>query len=187
MGDFDDLDYDILYDCFCPKCGHSPIHSRDCTALFCDEGYIDESEDDPINCTPGNEFTMCKECKGTGFQQWCPSCGQDVSGLINPETNKPDVSITIYQADWIPGFAAYLHNYSLERPGKAHVVLNLGSLLSCVAAGDLERDELPYIVAECIMHEVIHVLEAWAGKEFSEERVEALIEKYRAKYPPVEE
>lgn len=38
------------------------------------------------------------------------------------------------------------------------------------------------MVAECIMHEVVHVLEEWAGVAFSEKKVEALIKNYRKKY-----
>jgi hypothetical protein len=51
-----------------------------------------------------------------------------------------------------------------------------------VQTGDLDKKDLPYFVAESLMHEVIHVLEAWAGVEFSEDRVEELLTKYREKY-----
>ena len=91
------------------------------------------------------------------------------------------VSIEIYQQDWIPGFAAFRDDGSIAE-GKAHVVLNLGSLLTCVVSDEIDPKEIPYQVAERLMHEVVHVLEAWAGVEFSEERVEALIEKYAKEY-----
>ena len=89
------------------------------------------------------------------------------------------VTIEVYQQDWIPGFAAFRHNGVAAKRGTAHVVLNLGSLLALVADKAIEPSEVPYFVAESLMHEVFHVLEAWAGVEFSEDRVEALIEKYR--------
>ena len=47
--------YDIHDDVYCPKCKHSPLHSRSCTN-WCDEGYFDESEDDPINFMPASEY-----------------------------------------------------------------------------------------------------------------------------------
>lgn len=89
------------------------------------------------------------------------------------------VSIEIYQQDWIPGWAAFHDDGSIQEGSKAHVVLNLGSLLCAVESGDLAKSDLPYMVAESLMHEVIHVLEAWANVEFGEEKVERLLEKYR--------
>lgn len=73
-------DYDVEYDGRCPKCGHSPLHSRTCTN-WCDKGYKDESEDDPINFMPGEAFTECEECRGTGLERWCPGCGANLSGV----------------------------------------------------------------------------------------------------------
>jgi hypothetical protein len=92
------------------------------------------------------------------------------------------IDIEVYQQDWIPGFAAFRDDGSIEATAKAHVVLNLGSFLSAVEAGAMKRKELPYAIAESIMHEVIHALEAWAGVAFSEERVEQLLAAYRKKY-----
>lgn len=71
--------YDIHDDLYCPKCKYSPLHSRSCTN-WCDEGYFDESEDDPINFMPGEELRECPECKGTGVEWWCPKCGTNLSG-----------------------------------------------------------------------------------------------------------
>lgn len=73
-------DYDIIYDARCPKCGHSTVHSRSCTN-WCEEGYFDENDDDPIDFAPGELYTQCKECKGTGVEVWCPKCGENLSGL----------------------------------------------------------------------------------------------------------
>ena len=90
------------------------------------------------------------------------------------------IKVEVYQQDWIPGFAAYCHDGTMEEGAAAHVVLNVGVHMAAAEVGDVDPADLPYVVAENLMHEVIHVLEAWAGVEFSEERVEALLEKYRA-------
>lgn len=71
-------DYD-LDDRPCPKCNHHFTHSRICDSLYCEDGYIDESEEDPINLCPGEEYTKCAECGGTGIQWWCPSCGESLN------------------------------------------------------------------------------------------------------------
>ncbi|MBF0270303.1 MAG: hypothetical protein HQL44_17115 [Alphaproteobacteria bacterium] len=89
------------------------------------------------------------------------------------------ISIEVYQHDWIPGFAAFRDD-GIVAEGKAHVVINVGGLLACVASGDIPAADIPYMVAETLMHEIVHVLEAWADVEFNEDRVEALIEKYTA-------
>ena len=90
---------------------------------------------------------------------------------------KPEIKIEVHQKDWIPGFAAFQEG-SLKHEGHAHVVLNLGSILCASAVGHLEKKDIPYFVAESLMHEVIHVIEEWAGVEFSEEQVEKLLIKY---------
>lgn len=74
-------DYEIETDLSCPKCGHDTLHSRDCTNLSCEDGYIDEYEDDPINFAPGEEERPCRECRGTGIERWCPKCGTNLSGF----------------------------------------------------------------------------------------------------------
>jgi len=72
-------DYEVDYEVNCPYCGHTPLHNRFCANLFCDEGFIDESEDDPINFTPGELVIPCPDCKGTGVEWWCPKCGKNLS------------------------------------------------------------------------------------------------------------
>ena len=70
-------DYE-LDDEACPKCGHSPTHSRRCAQMGCEDGYIDMHEyDDPLWYDEGEE-EMCRECYGTGVEKWCPSCGLDL-------------------------------------------------------------------------------------------------------------
>lgn len=94
---------------------------------------------------------------------------------------KNKITIAVYQHDWIPGFAAYKTG-TLSKKAKAHVILNIGSLLRVVAEKKIPKEELPYTIAECLMHEVIHVLQEWAGAEFSEDKVDELIAKYQKKY-----
>lgn len=94
------------------------------------------------------------------------------------EQLKPSVlKIEFRQVDWVPGFAGYLENGNPK--GKAFCLLNVGALLSTIERGDLPVGDLPYMIAETMMHEIIHAIEAWAGVEFSEEKVEALLTKYR--------
>lgn len=73
-------DYEDVYETHCPKCNHSPIRQRDCSG-WCDDGYLDEHDDDPINYGPGESLVRCPECKGTGIERWCPNCGEDLSGV----------------------------------------------------------------------------------------------------------
>lgn len=77
----------------------------------------------------------------------------------------------------MPGFAACHAGQEIE--GRAFCTVNVGAFLGAVAAGHIPQSELPYFMAEAMMHEIVHALEEWAGVEFSEERVEALTEKYR--------
>lgn len=91
---------------------------------------------------------------------------------------KPTVlKIEFRQVDWESGFAGYLDNG--QPKGRAFCFLNIGTLLCAVDKGDLPAADLPYMIAESMMHEIIHALEAWAGVELSEEKVEALLVKYR--------
>jgi len=72
-------DYE-LDDLTCPKCGHNPLHSRQCTG-WCNDGVLDEYDNDPINFMPGEEIYLCPTCKGTGIERWCLKCGTDLSGV----------------------------------------------------------------------------------------------------------
>jgi hypothetical protein len=101
----------------------------------------------------------------------------NIAGGKKPER----LSVEVYQQDWCPGFAAFLDDGSVSQ-GKAHVCLNVGALMAAVEAQDVAKEDVPYLVAESLMHEFIHALEAWAGVEFSEDKVEALLEKYRVQY-----
>lgn len=98
------------------------------------------------------------------------------------ESPADHIKLEVFQQDWTPGFAAFRDDGKINETAKAHITLDLGTLLNIVESGDLPAKDLPYMVAETIMHEVIHALESWAKVEFSEERVEALLEQYRRKY-----
>jgi len=74
-------DYEIK-DIDCPKCGHHLTHSRSCVEMYCEDGYIDKSNDDPVNFREGREFRLCRECWGTGFEHWCPKCGHNLNAPV---------------------------------------------------------------------------------------------------------
>lgn len=77
MGGCDD-DTEYL-DGACPKCGHHALRTRCCDVFDCEDGWIDEYHDDPINFSPGEEIVMCRECFGTGRLRWCSDCGNDLT------------------------------------------------------------------------------------------------------------
>lgn len=79
-----DSDYE-LDDRPCPKCNNPITHWRYCEEMYCDDGYIDEYEFDAINYAPGEEYTECEECHGTGVQWWCPNCGADLNRITNQD------------------------------------------------------------------------------------------------------
>lgn len=99
-----------------------------------------------------------------------------------PPTMQPSIRIEVFQKDWMPGFASFLDDGAVVEGAPVHIALNLGSLLCAVQSGDLAKRDLPYFIAETLMHETIHALEAWAQVEFSEDRVEELLTQYRDKY-----
>ncbi len=73
-------EYEEDYESSCPKCDHSPTRYRNCSALACEDGEIDENFDDPINNPQeGVSFFECITCYGTGIEQWCPNCGYNIS------------------------------------------------------------------------------------------------------------
>ena len=54
--------------------------------------------------------------------------------------------------------------------------------MAAIASKQLDRKDIPYIIAESMMHEVMHALEDWAKVEFSHRRVNKLIDAYREHY-----
>lgn len=63
----------------CPKCGHYPINREKCHEITCEDGFIDESDEDFL--VEGTNVVKCSECKGTGYLRWCPECGHDCNTL----------------------------------------------------------------------------------------------------------
>ena len=79
-------DYQIDHDQSCPKCGHSSICWQHCSVIGCDDGWIDMYEyDDPLWYDEG-DYEMCRECRGTGIEKWCPGCGLNLSGVRQAQT-----------------------------------------------------------------------------------------------------
>jgi hypothetical protein len=59
------------------------------------------------------------------------------------------------------------------------VILSIENFAWLIKDGEIDKEELPYFIAETIVHEVIHVLEDWAGVEFNEEKVDKIISKLK--------
>ena len=90
------------------------------------------------------------------------------------------IVVEFRQHDFTPGFAAYLHQEGKPFPdGKAFCALDLSAFLQAHAETGETPAHLAESLADTMVHEVIHVIEAWAGVEFSEARVERLIGAYR--------
>ena len=90
------------------------------------------------------------------------------------------VNARVVQMDGIDGFACYLSPSA--RKGKTIIGLNVEALLAGIVVKDFTVKDLPYIVADSIMHEVIHALEDWSRIQFSEKKVNKLIGEYRKHY-----
>lgn len=144
----------------------------------------------------------CESCDNSAcLRHGCfsgASASADRAGGLRPEPaaqSQPEALVPsavpvveFYQQDWIPGFAAFLPDSTMPEPeAKAFCVLNVGALMAAVATRDIDRGDLPYVIADCMIHELVHVLEQWAGVEFNEDRVEAVIERYRASIPIAKE
>lgn len=96
--------------------------------------------------------------------------------MKNPYKLTRKINIKAYQSDFTPGWAAFIDG---KTKPFMKITLNVGSILAAMDWGAIERSDIPYVVAESLMHEIMHALEKWAGVEFSEERIEGLIAKYR--------
>jgi hypothetical protein len=51
-------------------CG-AEMEWHECSTIGCEEGFIDEYEDDPINYSPGEEYARCATCDGEGGWWQC--------------------------------------------------------------------------------------------------------------------
>lgn len=93
----------------------------------------------------------------------------------------PTIKVRIERQDNLEGFAAYL-TPSLTQNGEGVVLMNIEATFHSAV---LPEEESPIdIMIESIMHEVGHALQEFFGKEFSEEQVESVVEKYRERYLP---
>jgi len=50
------------------------------TCPECDDGFVDEYDEDPINCDPGDE-RPCSECDGRGGYWVCPRVPHATPGI----------------------------------------------------------------------------------------------------------
>jgi predicted ATP-grasp superfamily ATP-dependent carboligase len=96
--------------------------------------------------------------------------------------NKPKlvalkIKADIFQQDDIAAFGCYLDKSIKKR--RCLIGLNVNAFLAAVHSKDLSPRELPYTIAETIMHEIMHALEDWAKVEFSHRRINKLINEYR--------
>ena len=103
-----------------------------------------------------------------------------VKGKKSVTVCKLEVRADVVQADGVSGFACYLSPSVRDR--RCIIGLNVEAFMACVAEGQLKVKDLPYVMAETVMHEVIHALEDWAKVEFSHRKVNGLIEAYREHY-----
>ena len=74
-------DYEIDCEVECCNCGHSPLYYRDCVEFGCNDGYEEIFLDD-LEIEGMADLVKCNECKGTGVEWWCPSCGENLSGRL---------------------------------------------------------------------------------------------------------
>jgi DNA-binding ferritin-like protein (Dps family) len=96
------------------------------------------------------------------------------------------VKAEIVQADGVGAFAFYEVGSRRGKKGRRSVIgLNVEAFVAAVALGQVEKKDVPYLVAESIMHEVMHVLEDWAKAEFSHRRINRLIADYRKRYKEI--
>ncbi len=87
--------------------------------------------------------------------------------------------IQVIKNDEIDAFGAYA-SPSIKKNDFGVVLFNMEANLTT----SLEHQEISFkeMFVETIMHEVGHALEEFYDLEFNEERIEKIIESYRAKY-----
>jgi hypothetical protein len=90
---------------------------------------------------------------------------------------KKKFKITAYKNDDLDGFAAYKAG-SIKDEGGGIAILNIEANLVAGIENDIPLKEM---LVETLMHEVGHALEEWYDLEFSEDRIEKIIESYRNK------
>ena len=93
---------------------------------------------------------------------------------------KLGVKADIVQADGVDGFAFY--KVGSVKDNRCIIGLNVEAFVASVAMGQTKLKDLPYLLAESIMHEVIHALEDWAKVQFSHRKVNKLLKDYAEHY-----
>jgi hypothetical protein len=91
------------------------------------------------------------------------------------------VKADIVQADGIKGFACYVKDSAIKDK-RCIIGLNVEAFMASIVNGDLKKEDVPYLIAESLMHEVMHSLEDWAKIEFSHRKINKLINAYREHY-----
>ena len=92
-----------------------------------------------------------------------------------------EVRADVVQADGVDGFACYLQG-SARKNKRCIIGLNVEAFMAAIVSKQLDEKDIPYIMAESMMHEVIHAVEDWARVEFSHKKVNKLIDAYREHY-----
>lgn len=87
-----------------------------------------------------------------------------------------EIKVTILQSDEIPGMAAYLSPSATE--GHAIIAVNIaglsiGSAIDCTP--EQAKEAFAVSFKECLLHELVHVVQEIYGKAFSEAEVERLV------------
>jgi hypothetical protein len=90
------------------------------------------------------------------------------------------VKADVVQADGVEGFAFY--KVGSVKDNRCVIGLNVEAFVGCVAMKQIRLKDLPYVMAESIMHEVIHAIEDWAKVEFSHKKINKMLESYAEHY-----
>lgn len=117
-----------------------------------------------------------------GFGVWVVRDGGLVLALPPPMTGRqpgPELRTTIEVrgGDDCAGFGGYV--VGSMRDGRPLVYLNLSAALLVQLLEGVSARE---VIVETLMHEVGHALEEWADLEYSDERLERMIDAYRERY-----
>lgn len=88
------------------------------------------------------------------------------------------VELIVAAGDWMPGFGAYLAPADGFR-NPAQIRISVPQAVAMLKDGEISKDEVWDHVMTTIIHEVGHAMEHWLRLEFSEGRVDALVDRYR--------
>ncbi len=98
--------------------------------------------------------------------------------IIKPNAIKPVATsrsfvISVVRYDALDGFGGYLSNSIKE--GDGVILLNVEGTIQACTENDISIKEA---MISTLMHEVGHALEDWYDVEFSEDRMERIVEEY---------